>query len=304
MKHRVKLPSLSKETLSEIAYGMENQEFESVFCLDDGNVYPSEMLEEYFDDVEQHRFVRLPDWSSSDGYRLMCSFVQVCDDEDLRKELSEALNAGPRGVFRRFRSVLEHHGDAVTKWYEFKDRKMGAYILAWYRGMVERRDIGPKEEGGDDLLALDVMVDYDIVHEDSLDAGCVGMIERVVTDPVARRVLDAFPSKEAFCVYKGGMLCGQLAFEVVGDAACVLFYYIEEPSRGIGLFSVLFDMFNRELERRGVCRVVSPVPNAVFDFAAVLADHDVECRTYASVSEYRVADWNGAVESSEVAYII
>ena len=99
MNHRVKLPVLSKETLSEIAYGMENQESESVLCLDDGNVYPQEMLEEYFDDVEGHNFVDLPDWNSADGYRLMCSFVQVCDDDKLKNEQVPAGCSAVSGPF-------------------------------------------------------------------------------------------------------------------------------------------------------------------------------------------------------------
>lgn len=303
MNHRVKLPVLSKETLSEIAYGMENQESESVLCLDDGNVYPQEMLEEYFDDVEGHNFVDLPDWNSADGYRLMCSFVQVCDDDKLKNELSKALNSGARGVFRRFRSVLESHEGALSKWYEFKDRKMEQYILSWYRRMFNHRDIGLKREG-EALPACDIMVDYDIVHQKSIEADVSEAIKREVNDPVVMKVLEAFSSKEAFCAYKQGSLCGMVAFEVVDDAACVFFYYIEEKSRGAGLFGLLFDFMNRELERRGVERVVFPISATVLGLESMLGDREVGSKIQTQVREYRVADWNGAVESAEIAYIV
>lgn len=303
MNHRVKLPVLSKETLSEIAYGMENQEFESVFCLDDGNVYPQEMLEESFDDVESHNFVDLPDWSSADGYRLMCSFVQVCDDDKLKNELSKALNSGARGVFRRFRVVLESHDGALSKWYEFKDRKMEQYILSWYRKLFNNRDIGLKREG-EALPACDIMVDYDIIHQESIEADVFEAIKREVKDPVVMKVLEAFSSKEAFCAYKQESLCGVVAFEVVDDAACVLFYYIEEESRGAGLFGLLFDFMNRELERRGVERVVFPIPSTVFGLESMLSGREVGSAVQAQIRGYRVADWNEAVESAEIAYIV
>lgn len=303
MKQRIKLPVLSKETLSEIAYGMENQEFESVFCLDDGNVYPQEMLEESFDDVDSHNFVDLPDWTSADGYRLMCSFVQTCDDPKLRSELSNALNSGTRGVFRRFRAVLESHEGSLSKWYEFKDRKMEQYIVSWYRRLFNHKDIGLKGEG-EALPACDIMVDYDITHQLSLEADAAALIQREVNDPVVRKVLETFSNKEAFCAYKGGTLCGMLAFEVVDDAACVIFYYIEKESRGVGLFELLFDFVNRNLERRDVKRVVFPIPAAISGLEAMLDGRDVESKTLALVREYRVADWNDAVESAEVAYIV
>ncbi len=303
MNHRVKLPVLSKETLSEIAYGMENQESESVLCLDDGNVYPQEMLEEYFDDVEGHNFVDLPDWSSSDGYQLMCSFVQVCDDDKLKNELSKALNSGARGVFRRFRSVLESHEGALSKWYEFKDRKMEQYILSWYRRMFNHRDIGLKREG-EAMPACDIMVDYDIVHQKSIEADVSETIKREVNDPVVMKVLEAFSRKEAFCAYKQGSLCGMVVFEVVDDAACVLFYYIERECRGAGVFELLFDFMNRELERRGVERVVFPIPSAVLGLESMLSGREVGSKIQTQVREYRVADWNGAVESAEIAYIV
>lgn len=303
MKQRIKLPVLSKETLSEIAYGMENQEFESVFCLDDGNVYPQEMLEESFDDVDSHNFVSLPDWTSADGYRLMCSFVQVCDDEKLRNELSHALNSGARGVFRRFRAVLESHEGALSKWYEFKDRKMCAYIVSWYRRLFNNKDIGI-EKDADDLPAFEIMANYDIVHQESIEADVSETIKREVSDPVVMKVLEAFSTKEAFCAYKDGSLCGTLAFEVVGDAACVLFYYIEKGSRGAGLFELLFDFMNRELERRGVERVAFPIPSTVLGLGSMLDGREVGSKVQAQIREYRVADWNEAVESAEIAYIV
>lgn len=303
MKQRIKLPVLSKETLSEIAYGMENQEFESVFCLDDGNVYPQEILEESFDAVDSHNFVNLPDWTSADGYRLMCSFVQVCDDEKLRNELSHALNSGARGVFRRFRAVLESHEGALSKWYEFKDRKMCAYIVSWYRRLFNNKDIGI-EKDADSLPAFEIMANYDIVHQESIEADVSETIKREVSDPVVMKVLEAFSTKEAFCAYKDGSLCGTLAFEVVGDAACVLFYYIEKRSRGAGLFELLFDFMNRELERRGVERVAFPIPSTILGLGSMLDGREVGSKVQAQIREYRVADWNEAVESAEIAYIV
>lgn len=303
MNQKVKLPVLSKETLSEIAYAMENQGGESVFCLDDGNVYPAETLDEFCDDVDSHSFVELPSWTSADGYRLMCAFVQTCEDDKLKRELSNALGSGSRGVFRRFREVLDSHDGALSKWYGFKDRKMGAYILSWYRKLFNHKDIGIESEG-DGLPAYDIMVGYDITHQAPIKADAVALIQREVHDPVALKAMQGFADREAFCAYRQGALCGMVAYEVVGDAACVLFYHIEEGSRGVGLFGLLFDFMNRELERRGVVRIAFPIVAASPELKALLGGRGVKSSKAVEIVDYDVASWNGAVESAEIAYVV
>jgi len=309
--YKVGLPLLSKETLAEISFGMENQYEDFVLCLNDGNVYSGENLEENFDDdnnLDSLTFVPLPEWSSANGYRLMCSFVQVCDDKVLKERLTEVLNSKQKGVFRRFKEILESKPDALKDWFAFKDKRMFSYIRSWYKDVIAKSSLVSSEKNDMPLeedIEGSLMVTYDVEQKIVLDEQNIAMLESLIKeDTVAKKVLCAFESKEALCAYKDGLLSGQVVFEVVGDTACVLSYNVEESCRHIGLFELLFDLLNREFERRGVLRVVFPIPSAVLALKDMFSSHDVAIKPLYNIGEYAVSDWTSAVETAEIAYLL
>ncbi len=305
MAQKMNIALLSDATLSEIAYGMENQDNDYVFCLNDGNVYPCEALGEYFDNPDDLEFEELPRWSSADGYRLMCAFAQSCGDANLRKKLNDVLNSGGHGIFKRFRSVLDTVQGATDSWYKFKDKRMNAYIRSWYRKIMANNQVSvqPLKASGDEAETGSLMVSYEVEHLEKLDQKCKELEESVFNDqPVIKKVLSAFTKQEAFCAYKDG-LCGVVAFEIIGKVAVITLYYIEEKSRGIGLFEMLFDLMNRELQRRGVqkVQVLCPVEDK---FEGFLAAREVKASTAYTLKEYFVENWNAEVDSQEIAYLV
>ncbi len=294
---RFRLPVFTDETLSSIIFGMENQDVDYMLNLDDGTLYNGEMGEEVPENL-----VELPPWGSSDGYQLMVSFTNACKDKDLKDKLSKELNSKSHGVFRRFRDVLSQNQDDLKAWYDFKDSRMRSHIRSWYREKFGKQH---DELESDDMYEGELLSEFDVEHLGTLDDYCKNLIEEVAKDnPIRRKVLDAFRSKEAFVVSKGGFPCGALVYEIVDGMACVLLYSIEENYRGQGLFSLLFDMFNRELERHQIESAAIALSAQASFIKGLFSDHETAFREGEGYSIYSVHDWNRGTLSSETAYVI
>ena len=302
MSRRYRLPRFNDQILSEIMFGMENQDVEYMLDISTGTLYSPE-----FADVEapsEENLIDLPPWRSSDGYQLMVAYTNSCQDHELKKKLINELNSKERGVFRRFRDVLASEPEAMKQWYDFKDRRMKSYIKSWYRDHFSS-DRASDELEEDELSEGELLADFEVNHLDSLDAYCTGLLECFVSDdPVRKKVIDAFTGKEAFEIVCNCKPCGALIYERIQNSVCVLYYYIEEQDREIGLFSLMFDLFNRELERNGVEKVTMPFgPDSLF-LRQTLSRHDTEVSDAFESVNYGVRDWNNGTESSEFAYVL
>ena len=297
MTGRFRLPVFTDETLSSIIFGMENQDVDYMLNLDDGTLYSPEMGEEIPENL-----VELPPWGSSDGYQLMVSFANSCKDRNLKEKLAKELSSKSHGVFRRFRDVLSQNPDDLKTWYDFKDSRMRAHIKSWYRDKLgKQRD----ELESDDIYEGELLSEFDVIHLDELDSYCEKLLDdAVIGNPIRRKVLGAFCSKKAFVIYKGEKPCGALVYEVVENTACILLYTIEETFRGQGLFCLLFDLFNREMERHQIESVAMAFgPQSAF-LRGMFSDHETAFREGEGYATYSVHDWNSATLSSETAYVL
>ena len=297
MMSRFRIPVFTDETISSIIFGMENQDVDYMLNLDDGTLYSPEMGEEVPENL-----VELPPWGSSDGYQLMVSFTNSCKDKELKDKLVKELNSKSHGVFRRFRDVLSQNPDDLKAWYDFKDSRMRAHIRSWYREKFEKqRD----ELESDDIYEGELLSEFDVRQLDELDQYCKGLLASVTKDnPIRRKVLDAFESKKAFVIYKGENPCGALIYEIVDNVACILLYLIEENYRGQGLFSLLFDLFNREMERHQIENVAMAIGPQTAFLRGLFPEHETAFREGEGYTTYSVHDWNSATLSSETAYVL
>ncbi len=301
MRRRYRLPRFKDQILSEIIFGMENQDVDYMLDMGTGNLYSVEFPES--EPSSEDNLMDLPPWTSADGYQLMVSFTNSCQDSGLRQRLSDELNSRERGVFRRFRDVLSENPDSLKQWYDFKDRRMKSYIRSWYRTRFS--DVAEEEHEEGDLSEGALLADFEVVHLDSPDDYCNSLIgSYVADDPVNRKVLDCFREKEAFEVVCGGRPCGALVYERVEDRAVVILYYIEEEDRGNGLFSLMFDLFNREMERKGIQKVSMPFPDGTQFLKHMLSDHGAASRNQTEGGIYSVAEWNNGTESAELVYVL
>lgn len=280
---------------------MENQDVDYMLDIGTGNLYSVEFPES--EPSSEDNLMDLPPWTSADGYQLMVSFTNTCQDSGLRQRLSDELNSRERGVFRRFRDVLSENPDSLKQWYDFKDRRMKSYIRSWYRTRFS--DVAEEEHEEGDLSEGALLADFEVVHLDSPDDYCNSLIgSYVADDPVNRKVLDCFREKEAFEVVCGGRPCGALVYERVEDRAVVFLYYIEKEDRGNGLFSLMFDLFNREMERKGIQKVSMPFPDGTQFLKHMLSDHGAASRNQTEGGIYSVAEWNNGTESAELVYVL
>jgi GNAT superfamily N-acetyltransferase len=123
---------------------MENQDGE--FLLDTQKIIVVDIHNnDYKDKVDfndERRFISLPQWSSSEGYRLMETFAAKLKNPVVRQELSAALNRN-KGVFRSFRNVLEQYPETEKMWFNFKKQKMKDEVAAWYNSLREEWGLEP-----------------------------------------------------------------------------------------------------------------------------------------------------------------
>ena len=212
MSYRFRLPILSEQVLSEIIYGMENQDVDYMLDLRTGTLYNPESGDG--NEPSESDLISLPDWTSSDGYEVMVAFTNSCKDKELKEKLATELNSRQKGVFRRFRDGLSEDKENLEQWYDFKDRRMKSYIRSWYRERLSR-NLDSLEEG-DDAIDGELLSDFEVVQLDEPDNYCNGLLSTVCEgDPIKKKLFDAFCSKKAFIVKKNGISCGALIYETV-----------------------------------------------------------------------------------------
>ena len=301
MSYRYRLPILSDQILSEIIYGMENQDVDYMLDIRTGTLYNPESSEGFSPSGDD--LVSLPDWTSSDGYEVMVAFTNACRDRKLQERLSAELNSRQKGVFRRFRDVLAEDKDNLNQWYDFKDRRMKSYIRSWYRNLFSRGLDGLEE--GDDAAEGELLSDFEVCHIEALDNYCNSLLSSVCEgNPVKKKIFDGFCAKEAFVVKKDDGPCGAIIYETVGDQACVLHYQVDEKYREMGLFSLMFDLFNREMNRKGIKTAVMPFSKGSGFLKQSISAHEVGLDMSEEAYIYKVESWTENVGSSEYAYVL
>ena len=301
MSYRYRLPILSEQVLSEIIYGMENQDTDYMLDIRTGTLFNPQGSEEASPSADD--LVSLPTWTSSDGYEVMVAFTNACKDKKLQERLSSELNSRQKGVFRRFRDVLAEDKDNLNQWYDFKDRRMKSYIRSWYRNLFSRGVDGLEE--GDDAVEGELLSDFEVCRLETLDGYCCSLLSTVCEgNPVRKKILDAFCAKEAFVVKKDGCPCGAIIYETVGEQVCILCYQVDEEYREMGLFSLMFDLFNREMNRKGIRNVVMPFSPQSGFLKQSVSGHEVGLDMLEEAYIYKVENWTENVGSSEYAYVL
>ncbi|MCL2805668.1 MAG: GNAT family N-acetyltransferase [Treponema sp.] len=157
---------LDEALIDDIIFHMENQDGDFVLDIEERYVIDihNNELDDDIDIEDENRFIGIPYWSSSDGYRLMERFAVIVKNPLLREELSFALNRN-RGVFRAYRDVLAQHPEAEKQWYIFKEQAMKDEVLDWYNSLREEWGLEPIGTEPEDNTSL-VQEDFDIKEDD------------------------------------------------------------------------------------------------------------------------------------------
>jgi len=153
---------LTEELIDEILFFMEDQGDEFYVDAEEGEIVPSIEIHSDDDDVDgdddiDDRYFLVPEWSPSDGFRLMESFTASLRNSVVRKKLSAALDRG-KGVFRAFKDTLSEFPEVEKLWFAHKDREMKREVIHWYNALRESWGmelIGEEPEDTEDIAGED-----------------------------------------------------------------------------------------------------------------------------------------------------
>jgi len=171
---------LTEALLDDILFSMEDQDGDFYIDCREGVVVNGDDYRDEFDSDSEDRFIGLPEWDSSSGFRLMERFAAAFRNPVIRNELCVALNRG-KGVFRAFKNVLSLRPEAEKLWFSFKEREMKREVIRWYNGLREEwglKKIGFEPEETFDLILEDFrfreLKDEDRAAATELHMMCLG----------------------------------------------------------------------------------------------------------------------------------
>ncbi|MDR2535286.1 MAG: GNAT family N-acetyltransferase [Treponema sp.] len=148
---------LPEALIDDILFAMEDQHSNFLLDTQEGMVVNTGSSESFKEKQGENRYVDMPKWDSSDGFRLMEHFAASFKNSIVQRELTIALDRG-RGVFRAFKDVLNRYPEAEKRWFAFKEREMKRGILRWYNALRDEwglERIGTEPEETDDLVLED-----------------------------------------------------------------------------------------------------------------------------------------------------
>jgi ribosomal protein S18 acetylase RimI-like enzyme len=238
------------------------------------------------EDEDGKRFFPLPEWDSSDGYRLMERFTARFKNPFIRNELTAALEQG-KGVFRAFKNTLNLHPEAEKVWFSFKEREIKKEIISWYNALREEwglEKIGMEPEETDDLVLEDFRIrpteQKDIplaidLHRFCTEEFITAQAEREKAAAQAPCSLSAetwrFPGDLSFTAETG---CGEFAAYIsavlLDRVLHIIALEVKIEYRGLGIGEALLSNILEQSAAKNAAEVIIDLPADLEDFSRVL----------------------------------
>ena len=290
---------LTEALIQDILFSMEDQDGE--FLLDtvesvvvvgmDGlDSFEDDEIDVDADDGEGgSRYISLPEWDSSSGFRLMEHFAAGFRNPLIRKELSSALDRG-RGVFRAFKDTLGRYPEAEKLWFAFKDQEMKKEIIRWYNGLreewgLEKIGIEPEETG--DLVLEDFrfrpfrkedMAQAEELHRRCLEEHRENLAETGAGSSAGILIQEAELFRNRSDGFEKGLVAeaggGEFAGYITGLLKDASLYIqnleVKAEFRGLGIGEALLVRFLDSLDPNEVSQVLLDLPSWAEDFSHVL----------------------------------
>ena len=265
---------LTSALIDDILFHMEDQH--GIYVLDTHEGMVISIDDEDYDENDDVRYIGLPEWDSSDGFRLMERFTATLRNALVREELSASLNRG-RGVFRAFKDILSQYPETEKLWYSFKDRGMKREVIAWYNVLREEWGMELIGEEPEDIAGL-VLEDFQFRKAATADIFLAQELHRICLN-------DAPAAEFFYCmgewVFPGDI--GYVAQTAEGDFAgyisaaglpdkvfrvCAL--EIKPEYRGLGLGNALITRLLEHSDSENIVNVIIDVPAGQEHFSRVL----------------------------------
>lgn len=275
--------TFTEELIDRLIYGMENQGERYIFDMHRCDILSRNDMEGEMDDV---RYIEIPQWDSAKGFQLMEKFVVTLRNPLYRQRLQEVLTGG-KGVFRKFKDVLNEREDIERLWFNFKEREMRRLVKEWYEQTCEclgLEMLGEEPEELDDLI----LSDFIIREGEERDIGFLLKNDREAFN-------DIFPDEDEKYIsemyrtrrkeYTPGIDGANLVYcletpagETVGfiwgvgkeGFLRILQLFIERKYRGLGLAKLLLGTFLNRAQNEKVDRVLFELPGVAMNVASYL----------------------------------
>jgi GNAT superfamily N-acetyltransferase len=274
---------LNQALIDEILFFMEDQDGEFLLDTREGIVISTDGEE--FAEEEGDRYIGLPDWGPSNGFRLMERFTAGLHNALAREELSSALNRG-RGVFRAFKDTLTGYPEIEKLWFDYKDREMKSEVLSWYNALRESWGLELIGEEPEDIAGL-ALEDFsfregtaqDSAAAEELHRTCMGERSGVtaIFDGMGEWV---FPGDICFAAEAaGGDFAGYVSAVRTGAAHSGLILRIcavevQAEYRGLGLGKALIARVLEQADNEKIPRVIIDLPAGQEHFSRALLRED------------------------------
>ncbi|MDR2135456.1 MAG: GNAT family N-acetyltransferase [Treponema sp.] len=253
---------LNEALIGALLFSMEDQAGTFYLDTEEGLIVSDDDAGPDADLENGDRYISLPGWDSTDGFRLMEHFAAGLRNPVLQHELSEALNQG-KGVFRAFKNTLARYPETEKLWFSFKERGMRREILRGYNGLREEWGLarigGEPEETGDLVLE-----DFRFRPAKETDREAAAALHRVCIDELRSRASGAeaailtaeqssawrFPGDLSLMAETGaGDFAAYIAAVRRGETLYIHALEVQPQYRGLGIGKSLLSRFIEEARR-------------------------------------------------------
>jgi len=267
---------LNPALIDEILFFMEDQNGDFWLDTHEGIVVSTD--DETFDENAEDRYISLPEWGPSDGFRLMERFTASLHNALAREELSAALNRG-RGVFRAFKDTLSRYPEIEKLWFNYKDRAMKSEVASWYSVLREVWGLELIGEEPEDIAGL-ALEDFRFREGTAEDAAAAEELHRSCASENYNMGEWVFPG-DLCCAAEtaGGDFAGYASAVRSNDGAAVgglriCAVEVEAEYRGLGLGKALVARILEQADREKITRVIIDVPAGQEHFSRALLRED------------------------------
>jgi GNAT superfamily N-acetyltransferase len=269
---------LTGALVDNILFSMEDQGRKFLVDTQEGVVVGKTGEPEKRAEKERSRYVELPKWDSSDGFRLMERFAAALRNPVVREELTGALDRG-KGVFRAFKNILGQYPEAEKRWFFFKEQEMKREILRWYNALREERGlerIGEEPEDTGDL----VLEDFRFREPGPGDEAAAAELHRICVEEerawACENGMDGEPEtapegeRALLAETGGGDFAGYVSVSRRGASVHITALEIRPEYRGFGVGEALVSRLLEKLRETGASHVTIDVPARTEGFSRVL----------------------------------
>lgn len=266
------LPPLSDEFLYQIIFCMEDQANEYCVDLKDGVITESAFVADRRE-MDPQRFLELPPWYPSDGFRTMEKFVSTLRNPIYRERLKQVLQSG-KGVFRQFKDVLHEQPSLERLWYYYKDKEIRRRIFHWYERHDEAFRLARLGEEApadrpDELLREDFTLTDDAgPYMDEIRNAGEAISQRLMESGIrtdrhlAVQIREAWKEHEddrhLIALTLSGQFVAFIRYRVYAKegVSVIRCYMVKEEFQGLGVFHYLFDALCVSLNTQGIREII------------------------------------------------